>query len=162
MGYWTEQQQEGQACPGTQIINADGTLNLNATSTAGDVQHATYFENENGSTIYACWQGASYNISYTLNGGTAGTDQPTIATYGADAFHVSNPVSHPHGTFKGWTISGMQSGVTHYYGTTNNPEYTDAGESLNLTNTNIQWFKDLRGNADQTVLFTAKWNCAPG
>lgn len=162
MGYYTEQQQEGQSCPGTQIIKADGTMNLSATSTVGDVEHATYFDNENGSTIYACWESLTYNISYTLNGGTAGTDQPTSATYGDDAFHVSNPVSHQHGTFKGWVITEMDNGVTHRYGQNSSVSNTTTLDRLDLTQitngTSMQYFKDLRGSAG-TVTFTANWEC---
>ena len=157
-GYWTEQQQAGSSsCPGTKVINANGTLNTNVS----DVANAVQFDNENGSTIYACWNSLSYNIFYDLNGGVAGSDHPTSATYGDAAFHVSNPVSHPHGTFKGWVITGMD-GVTHRYGPTAEVEYGSIHPILNLQgHTDYTYFQNLHGGGG-TVRFTARWNCAEG
>ena len=160
MGYYTEQQ-TGTTCPGTQIIKADGTLN----TTVSGISNATYFDNENGSTLYACWESMTYNISYEPNGGTLGADAPTSATYGAAPFHVSNP-THPHGTFKGWYITDMQAEIQHNYGPTNAVEYNTSASVLNLSQnengTNMQWFQDLRKNNSATVLFTAIWECDDG
>ena len=166
-GYYTQQN-----CQGTKIVNADGTLNLNATSTAGDVQHATYFENENGSTLYACWESLSYNISYDWNGGSHDTCSdsgnpavcPSVATFGGNAFRVPAP-THEHGTFKGWIITGMDDGVAHKYGQDSSVTNTTTNTGLDLSQTNdgpsMVYFKDLRGSAG-TVTFTAKWECTQG
>jgi uncharacterized repeat protein (TIGR02543 family) len=158
MGYYTEQQ-TGTSCPGTKIINADGTLNREVNG----ISSATYFDNENGSTLYACWQGVTYHISFELNNGT--TRDAVSAQYAGDPTHIDNPAPvnndgvHHQVAFKGWTITRMQGNTAHEYGATNSLGNSTNADSLDLSNTDIQWFKNLRMNDEESVLFTAKWQC---
>jgi len=94
----------------------------------------------------------TYTVSYTLRGGShGGNNHPTSATYDID-FTVDNP-THAHGTFAGWTISGMDD-VTHTFGSTTNTNTSVSG----ITATT---FKNLRATSG-TVTFTAVWTCANG
>lgn len=161
MGYYTEQQ-SGNNCQGIKIINADGTLN----TTVSGISGAKYFENGDGSTLYACWHGVTYNISFDLNNGTSRA--PISAQYNGAVTHIDNPtpvnndgVHHQH-AFKGWSITRMQGNTNHEYGSTDSLGSYTTGASLELNNTDIQYFKNLRMNSDQSVLFTAKWECEPG
>ena len=76
----------------------------------------------------------------------------TTETYDVN-FVVPNP-THPHGTFAGWNITGMESGVTHTLGSTTNT----ATSASNITATN---FKNLRATSG-TVTYTATWTCDTG
>lgn len=89
----------------------------------------------------------TYSISYTLNGGTHGSSHPNSATYDV-AFTVNNPTRTGY-TFTGWNITGMNSGVTHTYGSS-----TSTGTSFGPTTATS--FKNLRSTAG-TVTFTAQW-----
>ena len=104
----------------------------------------------------ACGAG-SYSITYELNGGTAtGTYQTTAVT--GEVIHITTP-THPHGTFNGWTISGMGTN-THEYGATSSLGSSSTAQSLTVGAT-IEYFKNLRQSSG-TVTFTANWNCATG
>ena len=125
-------------------------------SSPPEVVKATYFKNLtclNGNTITftAVWAINSYTISYTLNGGTAGTSAPTSATYDT-GFTVSNPTRTGY-TFNGWNITGMDS-CTHYYGTSSSSNSTSTATSL--SNCKSTWFNNLRATSG-TVTFAAQW-----
>ncbi len=89
--------------------------------------------------------------SGTFTAGPAFTNS-TTETYDVN-FVVPNP-THPHGTFAGWNITGMESGVTHTLGSTTNT----ATSASNITATN---FKNLRATSG-TVTYTATWTCDTG
>ena len=71
-------------------------------------------------TLMANWTANTYTISYTLNGGTKGTNSPTSGTYGSTVT-VSNPTRTGY-TFAGWIVSGtgaIMSGTNLTIGTGN-------------------------------------------
>lgn len=117
---------------------------------------ATYFTAD--ADLYANWTANTYSIAYTLNGGAYGTNHPTSATFDS-VFTVNNP-THEHATFSGWTVTGMNNGVTHYYGTSNPPTSTTTGTSI-TTPTKATYYKNLRSTSG-TVTFTAVWDCDTG
>ena len=122
----------------------------------------------------SCTQIASYNISYSLDGGTHGTNHPTSAYVGT-AFTVNNPsktitinlsassditvnytgsgISYSGDkksyTFNGWNITGMDS-TTHVYG-------SNTSTLTSLNGIKETTFNNLR-NSSGTVTFTAQWN----
>lgn len=111
-----------------------------------------------GGAFTAQWTASTYSISYTLNGGTAGANAPTSGTYDS-VVTISNP-THAHATFTGWTVTGMDNGTTHYYGTANPPTSTTTGTSIS-TPTKAQYYKNLSSTSG-TVAFTAVWECNAG
>ena len=111
-----------------------------------------------GGAFTAQWTASTYSISYTLNGGTAGANAPTSGTYDS-VVTISNP-THAHATFTGWTVTGMDNGTTHYYGTANPPTSTTTGTSIS-TPTKATYYKNLR-SVSGTVTFTAVWECNAG
>ena len=111
-----------------------------------------------GGAFVAQWTPNTYTISYSLNGGGGGANAPTSGTYDS-VVNISNP-THSHATFTGWTITGMDNGVTHYYGTSNPPTSTTTGTSI-TTPTKATYYKNLR-SASGTVTFTAVWECDAG
>ena len=120
---------------------------------------ATYFKNLRGDfaetvNFEAVWQRAEYKISYSLDGGTHGSSHPTTVDYD-EWFNVSIPTKTGY-SFSGWTISGMTSGTTHYFGTSQTSYVTSTGTSYS-TNSSYTWFRYLNSNAG-TVTFTAKWS----
>ena len=107
-------------------------------------------------TSPACGAG-SYDITYVLNGGNAtGTYQTSAVT--DEIINITTP-THPHGTFNGWTISGMDTN-THEYGVTSSLGSSSTAQTLTVGDT-IKYFKNLRKSSG-TVTFTANWNCATG
>lgn len=109
-------------------------------------------------TCTAEWSPIKYNITYVLgDNGVYGTDHPATAFYDT-VFHVSNPTRSGY-TFNGWNITGMNSGVNHYYGTTNPPNSYVATTSQNFEGLNyfVEYFKNLSSIENATVTFTATW-----
>lgn len=106
-------------------------------------------------TVYfsANWSAISYSISYTLNGGTHGSSHPTSASLNS-WFQVSNP-SRDGYLFTGWTITNMNSNITHYYGTSTSSYNTNTSTSY-TTSSSQTYFRSLR-SASGTVTFTANW-----
>ncbi|WP_248922328.1 InlB B-repeat-containing protein [Olsenella intestinalis] len=103
-------------------------------------------------TLYAQWRPASYILAFEgLEGATHG-DLPTSAEYGT-TFSVANP-THEGCDFAGWQISGMDEGVTHYYG---DGEPTQTTTAASLGPTFATAFKSLSGTDAATVTFTATW-----
>jgi len=123
-GYYTERQtQVGQSCPGTKIVNADGSLNANASSSTGTVDNAKYF-GANGSTLYACWTANNYYVTLDRNLGNAtGTNGSTkvYTKYATGVYKNSNRTQkmtpNPNGTYP-ITLP------TRYFTITYNPNYT--------------------------------------
>ena len=92
------------------------------------------------------WTANKYTISYSLGGGSYGTNHPTSGTYGSTVT-ISNPTRTGY-TFTGWKITGMDS-VTHTYG-------SNTTTSTSISSTKATSFKNLRGTSG-TVTFTALW-----
>ena len=94
-----------------------------------------------------------YSIEYDLNRGTSsnapalGTHAPAKGVYDT-TFTVSHPTMVGY-TFTGWTITGMSSDWTHYYG-------SNTTTATTLTNIKDTTFKNLRATAG-TVTFKANW-----
>ena len=61
-------------------------------------------------TLTAKWTANTYTISYTLNGGTKGTNAPTSGTYGSTVT-IDNPTRTGY-TFAGWTVSGTGASMS--------------------------------------------------
>ena len=127
-------------------------------------------------TLYAKWIEISYNISYNLQNGTAGTNKPATAKYdqvvtisnptktvtitgdanGTGATITGSPVSKPQ-TFAGWTYSGGNT-ATALYGTASNAVTT----SWNNASTKVKagYFKNLTATNNATVTMKANWTTA--
>lgn len=100
--------------------------------------------------IYARWNANKYNISYTLNSWTHGTEHPETATYDTQ-FEVSTP-SRAWYTFSGWDISGMDS-TSHTVGWA-------SSTATSATGVMGTQFNNLTSTSGATVNFAAKWNAA--
>ena len=130
---------------------ADGGINYKPTS---------------NKTLYARWTANTYQIAYTLNGGTLGTNKPNSGTYGSD-IQISNPtktitiIGDANGTgatvgpntskaqtFSGWTSTTVGSNAKT--GTNSNPTTAWTGASTKNT-----FFKNLRESG--TVTMIANW-----
>ena len=98
----------------------------------------------------------TYTINYVLGGGTSGTSHPTTATFD-EVFYVDYP-TQAHANFNGWTITGLDTDVTHYYGT-NNAANATTGTTIEGTWT--RYFLNLRATSG-TVTFQADWRCYEG
>ena len=96
----------------------------------------------------------TYDIVYTLNGGTAGSPAPSSGTKGT-YINIANPTRSGY-TFTGWNITGLDSG-THYHGNSR-PSWGDYGATA-ATGTSINGIKStwFSLQATQTVTFTANW-----
>ncbi|MGN1312293.1 MAG: InlB B-repeat-containing protein [Bacilli bacterium] len=92
------------------------------------------------------WAANSYTISYSLGGGSYGTNHPTSGTYD-NTVTISNPTRTGY-TFTGWKITGMDS-VTHTYG-------SSTTTATSISSTKATSFKNLRSTSG-TVTFTALW-----
>lgn len=99
----------------------------------------------------ANWTVHTYKISYDYGNGTAGTYNPSTATYDVQ-FTVSNPTRIGY-TFKGWTLYGMSGDCTHYWDDTDQGSSSDTVWYVTATT-----FKNLHCNQDATVYFYAKWD----
>ena len=77
-------------------------------------------------TLYAQWKIDTYTISYTLNGGSVATANPTSYNVTTAAFTLNNPTKTGY-TFAGWTGTGLSAAtktVTVAKGSTGNRSYT--------------------------------------
>ena len=106
-------------------------------------------------TFTANWTANTYSISYSLAGGTAGTYAPTSATFGPAGgtwdVSISNPTRVGY-TFTGWSISGMSTNCTHWWGG------VEQGSAATATGVKATTgFLNLR-SASGTVTFTATWS----
>ena len=138
------------------VTHTYGSSTTTSTSISGT--KATSFKNlhsTSGATVTftATWTANTYNLSYNLSGGTAGASKPATAMYDTQ-FTVSKPTRTGY-DFNGWNITGMNTGVTHYYGVNNALNTTTAATVT--TNTNDTQFKNLHSTSGATVTFTATW-----
>ena len=112
-------------------------------------------------TLYPYWTVNTYSVSYSLNGGTAGSSKPTSATFGT-AFKVSAPAKSGY-TFAGWTVSGGLNSNTAKYGTSSSSQTTSiTSTSQQCANgaTGDVWFLNLSSSASGSVTLTANWTPA--
>ena len=127
-------------------------------------------------TLYAKWIEISYNISYNLQNGTAGTNKPATAKYdqvvtisnptktvtitgdanSTGATITGSPVSKPQ-TFAGWTYSGGNT-TTALYGTASNAVTTSWNNAS--TKVKAEYFKNLTATNNATVTMKANWTTA--
>ena len=101
----------------------------------------------------------TYDIVYTLNGGTAGSPAPSSGTKGT-YINIANPTRSGY-TFTGWNITGLDSG-THYHGNSK-PSWGNSGATA-ATGTSINGVKStwFSLQATQTVTFIANWEIVEG
>ena len=99
------------------------------------------------------WTANTYNISYTLNGGTAGTNAPTTATYDS-VVTINNPTKTGY-TFAGWTMTGGNAS-TAKYGTASG-SVTTSWSTPTTTKVKAQYFKNLTPTNGGTVTLVANW-----
>ena len=115
-------------------------------------------ENNTTKTAYADWTANTYNISYNLNGGTAGSNSPTTGTY-ASVVNISYPTREGY-TFAGWTYSGGNSSTAQYSNRKGGliftydiyDDWTDGTQIIKATK-----FKNLTPTNNATVTLTAHW-----
>ena len=78
-------------------------------------------------TLYAQWSIATYNIEYTLDGGTVATNNPDTYTQETPTFTLNNPTKTGY-RFKGWSGTGLtgdtNTTVTVPKGSTGDRSYT--------------------------------------
>ncbi len=96
----------------------------------------------------------TYDISYDLNGGVAGTSMPTAAHLwnGSTDIKIDNPTRENY-DFLGWTITGLDENM-HYYGDSAG-SYVSTTETI-LENIKATHFKNLR-SSNGAVTFKANW-----
>ena len=76
--------------------------------------------------LYAHWTKSVYTITYTLNGGTVVTTNPSSYSVDTETFTLNNPTKIGY-TFAGWTGTGLSSASTSVSitkGSTGNRSYT--------------------------------------
>ncbi|MBQ6476826.1 MAG: InlB B-repeat-containing protein [Bacilli bacterium] len=120
----------------TNVINSSSTV-----ATASD------------HTIYAKWSPITYNISYTLNGGTQGSSHPISATYGS-IVNIDNPTRDGY-TFAGWTATGDLSTNAAMRGSSNSHASMYSWDFT--TKATQAYFKNLSTTASGSVTMTANW-----
>ena len=125
--------------------------------------------------LYARWNDPfTYNIKYTLNGGTSGSNAPTTATYDS-VVTIDNPTknyairfeSNNTGatinsynatsgniTFSGWTASNFYTGSAKYGTSSTNVNTAWSNGSTKVT---AKYFKNLTKTSNATVTLTANW-----
>ncbi|MBQ0090595.1 MAG: hypothetical protein KBT27_14815 [Prevotellaceae bacterium] len=136
---------------------AIGSTTLNI---AGDYEYIGIRSNSGAlylNSITITWTTAStYDISYSLDGGSHGTTHPTSGTIGT-AFYVSAPSKSGY-TFTGWKVTSGLNSTTAKWGTSSTPSTSISSSSTLCVNgaTGDVYFKDL-GAANASVTLTANW-----
>src|SRR5574344_233083 len=101
--------------------NGSGTLYYNADGTS-----ATTWKLTDATTLYAKWTAIPYTITYTLNGGTNASVNPTTYNVESNTITLSAPTKTGY-TFTGWTTTGITTpttSVTIAKGSTGDRTYT--------------------------------------
>ncbi len=111
LGYWTKSGDNFV----TKCIDSDGTilLALMQTPATGTMWIPGRGKNEQGVKLYPRWERSYFSLTYDLDGGVATGDMPSEAqTIGW--FGVQPPTRAGY-TFKGWQITGMDTGHGPHY-----------------------------------------------
>jgi len=98
-------------------LNGVGDAMMTVTIAQGSTGHLAYT---------ATWTPITYNIVYTMDGGTATPANPTTYTIETETFTLNNPTKTGH-TFKGWKLNGEGDAmmeVTIAQGSTGHLAYT--------------------------------------
>ena len=111
-------------------------------------------------TLNAVWNMNTYNISYALNGGTAGERSPTTVSIGG-TFVVDAPTKSGY-IFAGWTVSGANVDYSNaVWGNNalelNKPIESSATVCYNGSTAPI-WFDELTQISNSTITLTAIWS----
>ena len=126
-GYYTERQtQVGQSCPGTKIVNSNGSLNTGASSSTGTVGNAKYF-GANGSTLYACWTANNYYVTLKPNLGTGAngtSSDTTIYTKYMTGVYTNSARTDQYRMTPNPNGANPVTLPTRYFTITYNPNYT--------------------------------------
>jgi len=98
----------------------------NSTAITADYTAGATFTTDANTILYAVWSRNTYTISYTLNGGSVSTANPTSYTVETEDFTLVNPTKDGY-TFAGWTGSNgaiAETSVTIVKGSTGDKSYT--------------------------------------
>lgn len=120
------------------------------TSGNGTVNGSEFTMGNRECVVTAIWISNSYKISYTLNGGTKGTNAPTTANYGS-VVTIDNP-TRPGYIFVGWTVTSGLNTSTARYGTTSTAVTNTMTSSTKIT---AKYFTNLTLTNNSTVTLTA-------
>ena len=124
----------GGWCTDSGLTNCSNTQTISTTATGNKTFYAKWTCGS-GWTGASCGTGATYTISYSMNGGTNYSGAPTSYTYGTGATINGTP-THSHAAFAGWcTDSGL----------------TNCSNSQTISST-----------ATGNKTFYAKWTCSSG
>jgi len=96
---------------GVKVINADGSF---VASVTGYTNASAQWQKAANTTLYASWDGISYNISYVLNGGSdesAGKTSYTSNAGTTQEINLWNPTKTGY-SFAGWTVAKEGVSVT--------------------------------------------------
>lgn len=126
----------------TQEVNGVKYYNANGSS-------ARTCDLTSNTILYAHWTPLVYDISYSLGGGTYGSNHPTSANWDSE-ITISNPTKTDC-EFLGWTATGLDTS-TAKYGTSS----ADTSWSNGSTKVTSTKFKNLR-SSNGTVTLTANW-----
>ena len=98
---------------GVKVADANGSLVANANGFTGANKE---WKHADVATLYARWEAETYSITYSLNGGTNGSNAPTIYQFG-NTKQISDPTKTGY-TFAGWevvaTLDGKRYGTIDY------------------------------------------------
>ncbi len=141
---------------GTKSITGTSTfyVRISGSVTSSTSSNRDYFVDD--ITITYTGGASTYDISYSLDGGSHGTTHPTSGTIGT-AFYVSAPSKSGY-TFTGWKVTSGLNSTTAKWGTSSTPSTSISSSSTLCVNgaTGNVYFKDL-GAANASVTLTANW-----
>ena len=98
---------------GVKVVDANGSLVANANGYTGANKE---WKHADVATLYARWEAETYSITYSLDGGTNGSNAPTTYQFG-NTKQISDPTKTGY-TFAGWevvaTLDGKRYGTIDY------------------------------------------------
>ena len=98
---------------GVKVADANGSLVANANGYTGANKE---WKHADVATLYARWEAETYSITYSLDGGTNGSNAPTTYQFG-NTKQISDPTKTGY-TFAGWevvaTLDGKRYGTIDY------------------------------------------------
>ncbi len=121
-----------QSSSGTVTLNGNGGFSrvgydfAGWLANSGDTDTITTVVPSSSKTVYAKWTPINYTISYTLNGGSVASANPTSYNIKTSTFNLNNP-TRDYYNFAGWTgtgLSGEVTNVTVEMGSTGDRSYT--------------------------------------